>query len=320
MGYNNYGIVKRELEKIEVAYMDSNKRELIIGAHMPIGGGFARVPRETVEIGGNAFQIFPHNPRQWQPKLPSEDDVVHFLRDVKKYNLNPENFLCHAGYLINIASPKEDIWEKSVELLLIEMKICAKLGIKYLNIHPGSHLGLGEKEGIERIAKALDIVMEKEKNIHIMLENVVKKGGNIGYRYSQMREIIALCKYEDRIGLTFDTCHGYDAGYDITTEDGIKTLLEEIDKEVGLKRLKFIHLNDTKNELSSNKDRHENIGLGYIGEKLDVILSNPIICSLPLLLETPGDNPEHAEDIAKVKEIWERIQRVKEGDQYELYK
>jgi deoxyribonuclease-4 len=287
--------------------MSSTEKDLIIGAHMPIGGGFSRVPRETVEIGGNAFQIFPHNPRQWQPKLPSEDDVVHFLRDVKKYKLNPEYFLCHAGYLINIASPKEDIWEKSVELLLVEMKICAKLGIKYLNIHPGSHLGLGEADGIERIAIALNIVMEKEKSVHIVLENVVKKGGNIGYNYSQMREIITRCKHENRIGLTFDTCHGYDAGYDVTSENGIRTLLEEIDKEVGLNRLKFVHLNDTKNELGSNKDRHENIGFGHIGEKLDVILSDKIFSSLPLLLETPGDNPEHAQDIKKVKEIWNRL-------------
>ncbi len=285
----------------------SGKRELIIGAHMPIGGGFARVPKETVEIGGNAFQIFPHNPRQWNAKLPSDDDVVHFLRDVKKYNLNPENFMCHAGYLVNVASPKEDIWEKSVALLITEAKICARLGIKYLNIHPGSHLGLGEKEGIERVARALNMVMEKEKNVYILLENVVKKGGNIGYNYAQMREIISLCKYEDRIGLTFDTCHGYDAGYDVTTNEGIKQLIEEIDREVGIKRLKFVHLNDTKNELGSQKDRHENIGNGKIGEKLIVFLSNPVFNSLPLILETPGDNPEHAEDIAKVKAIWEKV-------------
>lgn len=289
------------------------KRELIIGAHMPIGGGFARVPRETVEIGGNAFQIFPHNPRQWQPRLPSEDDVVHFLRDVKKYNLNPEYFLCHSGYLINIASPKDDIWEKSVELLEIEMKICAKLGIKYLNIHPGSHLGEGEEKGIERIVKALNLVMEKEKKVHVLLENVVKKGGNIGYNFSQMRRIMELCNYPDRLGLTFDTCHGYDAGYDITKKSGIEELLKEIDENVGIEKLKFIHLNDTKNELGSNKDRHENIGVGKLNkEGLKTFLSNPVFSSLPLLLETPGDNPEHAEDIAKVKEIWSEIQNLQE--------
>lgn len=289
------------------------KRELIIGAHMPIGGGFARVPRETVEIGGNAFQIFPHNPRQWQPRLPSEDDVVHFLRDVKKYNLNPEYFLCHSGYLINIASPKDDIWEKSVELLEIEMKICAKLGIKYLNIHPGSHLGEGEEKGIERIVKALNIVMEKEKKVHILLENVVKKGGNIGYNFSQMKRIIELSKYPDRLGLTFDTCHGYDAGYDITKKSGIEELLKEIDENVGIEKLKFIHLNDTKNELGSNKDRHENIGVGKLNkEGLKTFLSNSVFSSLPLLLETPGDNPEHAEDITKVKEIWSEIQNLQE--------
>lgn len=283
-----------------------SKKELIIGAHMPIGGGFARVPRETVEIGGNTFQIFPHNPRQWNAKMPSEDDIVHFLRDVKKYQLNSEYFLCHAGYLVNVASPRDDIWEKSVDLLILEMKICAKLGIKYLNIHPGSHLGEGEKRGIERIALALNMAMEKEKTVHILFENVVKKGGNIGYNFEHMKRIIELTKYPERIGLTFDTCHGYDSGYDITTNAGINKLVDEIEREVGIERLKFIHLNDTKNELGSNKDRHENIGKGKLNtEGLRVFLSNSLFASLPLILETPGDNSEHAEDILKVKSIWE---------------
>jgi len=285
-----------------------SKKELIIGAHMPIGGGFAKVPRETVEIGGNAFQIFPHNPRQWAARMPSDDDVVHFLRDVKKYELNPEYFMCHSGYLINIASTKDDVWEKSVELLELEMKICAKLGIKYLNIHPGSHLGAGEASGIEKITTALNIVFKKEKTVSILLENVVKKGGNIGYNYAQMRKIIEGCEQPDRIGLTFDTCHGYDAGYDVTDPSGVQRLYEEIEREVGIKRLKFIHLNDTKNVFGSQKDRHENIGNGNIGlEGFKVFLSNHTFSSTPLILETPGDNSEHAQDIAKIKEIYQSI-------------
>ncbi|MEN3042250.1 MAG: deoxyribonuclease IV [Fervidobacterium sp.] len=289
------------------------KEELIIGAHMPIGGGFSKVPKETIEIGGNAFQIFPHNPRQWQPKLPSEDDIVYFLRNVKKYNLNPEYFLCHSGYLINIASPRDDVWEKSVQLLEIEMKICLKLGIKYFNIHPGSHLGKGEQIGVERIVRALNLVMKNVKNVHVLLENVVKKGGNIGYNFSQMKTIIQMCDYPDRIGVTFDTCHGYDAGYNITNESGIEELIREIETNIGIERLKFVHLNDTKGELGSNKDRHENIGNGKLNKSgLKAFLSNSVFSSLPLILETPGDNPEHAEDIAKVKQIWIEIQSSKE--------
>ncbi|HOQ40194.1 MAG TPA: deoxyribonuclease IV [Fervidobacterium sp.] len=282
--------------------------EIIIGAHMPIGGGFSRVPKETVEIGGNTFQIFPHNPRQWTAKMPAEEDVVHFLRDVKRYQLNPEYFMCHSGYLINIASTKDDVWEKSTELLELEMKICAKLDIRYLNIHPGSHLGAGEKGGIERIAKALNIVFKREKTVNILLENVVKKGGNIGYNYAHMRKIIEACEQPDRIGFTFDTCHGYDAGYDVTKPEDIQQLLDEIDREVGIERLKFIHLNDTKNSLGSQKDRHENIGNGNIGiEGFKIFLSNRTFSSIPLILETPGGNLEHAQDIAKVKEIYQSI-------------
>nr|WP_280985151.1 deoxyribonuclease IV [Fervidobacterium pennivorans] len=282
--------------------------DLIIGAHMPIGRGFSKVPVESVEIGGNTFQIFPHNPRQWVPKLPEKEDVKEYFKMVEKYELNLDTFLCHAGYLINIASPKTDVWEKSVELLLIEMNICAELGIKYLNIHPGSHLGNGEDVGTENIVKALNIVMEKEKTVYIALENVTKKGGNIGYNYYQMKKIIDSVKYPERIALTFDTCHGFDAGYDITTKEGVEKLLKEISETVGIERLKFIHLNDTKGELGSNKDRHENIGKGFIGrEGLKNFLSFKEFSSLPLLLETPGDNPEHAQDIAIVKEIFESI-------------
>lgn len=283
-------------------------KELIVGAHMPIGGGFARVPVESTEIGGNAFQIFPHNPRQWAAKMPADDDVVHFKRGVKKYGFEPEHMLCHSGYLVNIASPRDEIWEKSVALLSLEMKICAKLGINYLNIHPGSHLGEGEEAGIERIVKALNVVLESEKTVHILLENVTMKGGNIGYNFEQMKRIIELCRYPERLGITFDTCHGYDAGYEITTPNGLNKLLDEIDRNVGLGKLKFVHLNDTKGELGSHKDRHENIGSGNIGlSGLETLLANEFLSSLPLILETPGDNPEHAEDIAKVKGVWERV-------------
>ena len=210
--------------------------------------------------------------------------------------------LSHSGYLINIASPKEDNWKKSLDLLIKEMEICSILGIKYLNIHPGSHLGAGEDKGIKKIVKALNIALESEKNTFILLENVTQKGGNIGYKIEHLKFIIDKVKQPERLGITIDTCHAWDAGYDIVNK--LDEFLDKIDKLIGLEKLKFIHLNDSKNELGSNKDRHENIGKGAIGEEgLRKFLTHEIILTKPWILETPGDNEIHKQDISKVKEI-----------------
>ncbi len=286
------------------------KSEIKLGAHMPISKGFYKVPEETVEIGGNAFQIFPHNARQWRAKLPDKTIANKFRKAMKKFGIDYEAAFCHSGYLINLASPKEDIWEKSVDLLIKEVLICDALGIKYLNIHPGNHLGSGIENGISLIAKGLDIVFGKTENtdVMILLENVAPKGSAIGFNYQQMKEIINASSYPDRLGVTYDTCHGFDAGYDIRREDGISKLLDEIDKNVGLNRLKMIHLNDSKYPLGAAKDRHESIGNGYIGrEGFKVFFSNEFIRNIPWILETPGGNEEHAQDISVVKELLKEI-------------
>ena len=273
---------------------------------MPISKGFPKVPEETVEIGGNAFQIFPHNARQWRAKLPDRTTVNHFKRNMKKYSIDYEAAFCHSGYLINLASPKEDTWKKSVDLLEKEIRICAALGIKYLNIHPGSHTGAGEEKGIELIVKGLDEVFRRTENLDVMilLENVAPKGSAIGYNYDHMKKIIDMSSFPNRLGVTYDTCHGFDAGYDIRTPDGVKKLLSEIDEKVGLERLKMIHLNDSKYPLGAAKDRHESIGLGHIGrEGFKNFLSFEEIRRIPWILETPGGNEEHAEDIKRVLEI-----------------
>ena len=176
---------------------------MVIGAHMPIGKGFRKVPGETVEIGGNAFQIFPHNARQWNARMPNESDAKEFISEMSKYKINFRNAMCHSAYLINLASPKEDVYEKSTSLLKTEMKICRTLNILYLNIHPGSHLGSGEKEGIDRIASSLDNALNETQGVSILLENVVKKGGNIGFNFKQLKDIIDKCSFPERVGITW---------------------------------------------------------------------------------------------------------------------
>ncbi len=280
--------------------------EIKLGAHMPISGGFHRVPEETVKIGGNAFQIFPHNARQWKAKIPDDKAAARFKRNMEKFKIDEDSAFCHSGYLINLASPKEDVWKKSLELLEKEIRICAALGIKYLNIHPGSHLGKGEDVGIELIVRGLDEAFEKTRDtdVIILLENVAPKGSAIGYKFDQMKRIIDMSAFPERIGITYDTCHGFDAGFDIRDPDGVRKLLDEIDKTVGLERLKMIHLNDSKFPLGAAKDRHESIGLGHIGKDgFKNFLSFDEIRRIPWILETPGGNEEHAEDIKRVLEI-----------------
>lgn len=275
-----------------------------IGAHMPIGEGFEKVPELTVQIGGNCFQIFPHSPRTWSARIPPRKNCDLFKSAMEKYGIDFNDAFCHTGYLINLASPSEEIWNKSVQLLIMEGKICEALGVRFLNVHPGSHTGAGEEVGFKRIINAINEFLSHTQHVMLLLENVSPKGGNVGYNFDQIKRIVDSSYDPKRIGITYDTCHGFDAGYDITTKDGVQKLLYEIDTKIGLNKLKMIHLNDSKAPLGKPADRHENIGKGFIGEKgFKVFLSFKEIQSIPWILETPGDEAEHAQDIAKVKEI-----------------
>ncbi|AEH51862.1 deoxyribonuclease IV [Pseudothermotoga thermarum] len=275
-----------------------------VGAHMPIALGFEKVPKLTVEVGGNAFQIFPHSPRTWTAKIPDKKVCNQFKAEMEKYGISFDAAFCHTGYLINLASPREDVWKKSVELFILEGKICQALGIKYLNVHPGSHLGFGIEVGIDNIVKALDLFLQQVKDVFVLLENTSPKGGNIGYNFSQMKSILSKVSDPSRIMLTYDTCHGFDSGYDITNKDGVRKLLDEIDKEVGFWRVKMIHLNDSKAPLGKPMDRHENIGKGTIGiDGFKCFLSFEEIRAIPLILETPQEEDMYRKEIALIKSL-----------------
>jgi len=275
---------------------------------MSTSKGFHKVPLNTIAIDGNTFQIFCHSPRTWKVKDPKEEDVIKFKENMKKNNISFKDVLVHSGYLINLATPNDENWEKSINLMIEELKITAKLGIKYFNVHPGSHLGKGDEFGYDRIAKALDIILEKLNNLDvvILLENVAKKGGNIGWKIEQLGEIIKRSNFQEKLGITYDTCHGFDSYYDIRNKNEVRRLLEEIEKYIGLEKFKMIHLNDSKFPLGAGKDRHEFIGKGEIGIKgFETFFSFEEIIKLPMHLETPGDDSEHAEDIKVVKSILE---------------
>ncbi|BBE32091.1 putative endonuclease 4 [Tepiditoga spiralis] len=275
-----------------------------LGAHFGISKGFANVPEVMNEIGANAFQIFVHSPRTWKIKQLNVIDVENFKNKIKKMKIDKESMLVHSGYLINLASPKDEGWKKSIDTMIEEIKITASLGIKYFNVHPGSHLSEGEDFGIDRVANALDIIIEqiKDFDIMILLENVAKKGGNIGYKINQLGDIIKRTNYKEKIGITYDTCHGFDSNYDIRTKDGMDNLLFEINEYVGIDKLKMIHLNDSKFDLGAGKDRHEIIGKGFIGEEgFKNFFKYEKVLNTALLLETPGTDEDHRKEIAYIK-------------------
>lgn len=285
--------------------------------------GFCRVPQEAVEeVGGNAFQIFNHNPRFWKVNKPTEEEAQRFIRNMEVYSILPENCLVHSSYLVNIAGPKEDVYEKSILMLEQEIEICEQLHLPFLNIHPGSHLGNGEEYGIQRIGNALNRVfistaasvtvstVARTSQTCILLESVSPKGGAIGFKPVQMRYILDQVHpdFRHRIGYCYDTCHGFDAGYDITKPEGVQQLITEIREQLGWDRLKMIHLNDSKFPLGAHQDRHANIGEGTIGmDGFKVFFSFPDWADIPCLLETPGDNAEHREDIDRIRSILHEI-------------
>uniref|UniRef100_A0A7V3RDU4 Probable endonuclease 4 n=1 Tax=Mesoaciditoga lauensis TaxID=1495039 RepID=A0A7V3RDU4_9BACT len=275
---------------------------MYIGAHMT--APLSTVPERTRLIGGNTFQIFSHSPRMWGVNIKNEDpERDTFLDGMKKFNIESDKVMIHASYLINLASSKDEVIEKSKKLLKNEIKIAELLKIKYVNFHPGSGLGDSEDVAIERISHSLaEIVEGISKDVTLLIEIVSPKGGNVGYNFHQLRKIAELSGYDAKF--TYDTCHGFDAGYDITTPYGLSKLMDEIDDTVGRDNLVMCHLNDSMYPLGIHKDRHERIGKGYIGiNGFKNFFSNEFFRSIPMILETPGNDEEHMEDIRIVKEI-----------------
>jgi len=278
---------------------------MFIGAHMTTNP-LSSVPSRTLKIGGNTFQIFSQSPRMWRTNF-NEKEVTRFKGEMSKSGINSDKVMIHASYLINLASPREEVWEKSKTRLKAELEIAHKMGLKYVNVHPGSRLRSPEDKAIERSAQAIsEVLYDAPEDVTLLLEIVSPKGGNIGYNFSQLKRIADMSGHE--IGFTYDTCHGFDGGYDIRTKDGMEKFLEEIDETIGMNKLVMCHLNDSKFPINVHKDRHERIGRGYIGKAgFTNFFSYEIIRSIPMVLETPGGDAEHAEDISIVKEIWNSL-------------
>ena len=276
-----------------------------IGAHVSISGSLDIAIDNAVERECNAFQIFTRNPRSWFAKDLDPVQVKKFKEKLQKSRIDRMATCAHMPYLPNLSSPDEDGYQKSIKSMTQEIERCHELGIPYLVTHLGSHKGSGEENGIRRLVGALNKVAETNADVIILLENTAGQKNSVGSDFTQLEEIFSKCKPSKKFGICLDTCHAFVAGYDLRTKEDVTKAIKKFDDSIGLKNLKILHLNDSKGELNSNRDRHDHIGLGEIGkEGLGEIVKIMNKNNIPIVLETPIDDiRDDFENISKAKSL-----------------
>jgi deoxyribonuclease-4 len=273
-----------------------------LGAHVSAAGGVEMAPRNAHTIGANAFALFTRNQKQWAPKPLTADNIAAFKAACAELGFGPDQILAHDGYLINLGHPEDEGLEKSRAAFLDEMQRCELLGIRLLNFHPGSHLGkITEAECIARIAESLNEAHEKTRGVTAVIENTAGQGTNIGHRFEHIAAIIDAVADKKRVGVCLDTAHTYAAGYDIKSAAGWDETWAEFDRVIGFKYLRGMHLNDSKKELATRVDRHEQLGEGTLGlEPFKRLMNDRRFDGIPLILETP-DDAKWADEIALLR-------------------
>jgi len=258
---------------------------------MSVAGGKHLAIARALAVDSNVLQIFVKNANRWSEKRLSQEEIQAFRQAQEEANLR--SIVAHDSYLINLASPSESLWRKSINAFLDEMDRSEALGLDYLVAHPGAHMGSGETAGIRRIGEALAIILEQTVGyrVRIALETTAGQGSNLGYRFEHLRDILAACKWGDQLYVCFDTCHVFAAGYDIRNQETCRITFDEFQQVVGLDRLAVFHFNDSVKGLGSRVDRHAHIGQGEIGlEAFRWILAQESFAAVPKILETPKEN------------------------------
>ncbi len=265
---------------------DEKIKNKFLGAHVSTSGGVFKAPKNAHDIEAKAFAMFVKNQRRWEAKAYDDKLVAKFKKAMEDNGYSSDYVMPHAGYLINLANPDTEKWEKSYNALIDEMQRCEMLGLKYLNIHPGSHLGeIDEAGAFDLIAKAINNAHKETEQLTIVLENTVGKGNTLGGKFEHLKEIIDRVEDKSRVGVLLDTCHTFDAGYDL--KDSYDEVFNEFDRIVGFNYLKGIHLNDSMYGLACKKDRHESIGKGTLGmEFFKRLMNDPRFDNMPITLET----------------------------------
>ncbi len=277
-----------------------------LGVHVSIAGSIDKAVDNALELRCTAFQIFTRTPQRWEAKELVKEEVENFETKLANSKIERDAVCAHMPYLPNLSSSKKDLYKKSLNTLVNEIKRCGVLGIPKLIIHLGSHLGAGSEIGIKNLVNACNTATaEADDDVMILLENTAGQKNSVGSRFEELKQILEQLEPRKRFGVCFDTCHAFAAGYDLRTKDNVQDVIAKFDKHVGMKNLRVVHLNDSKKELNCNVDRHEHIGLGYIGEKgFKAILAQNEFRKLPLILETPFDEPgADVKNLKKVREL-----------------
>lgn len=283
-------------------------KEFLLGCHLSIGKGFAAVVDEAERLGINAVQIFSHSARSWRmrPLDPAEADAFRKRRERSSVRY----FVIHTSYLLNLASPDDALWKRSITSLREEVRRAGALGIQDVVTHLGSHKGAGMEAGISRVVEALRRLQgspewERFPDVRLMLELTAGAGDTVGKSFAELSEIIRRAGGSARLGVCLDTCHAFASGYELRTAEGLERTLGEVDRTVGLERLWLVHLNDSAHPFDSHRDRHAHIGRGEIGlEGFRLVVNHPALRGLPFILETPkGELDGEDADVVNLRTV-----------------
>lgn len=279
---------------------NENSQKFKIGCHLSASKGFLNMGKEIVALGGNTFQFFTRNPRGGAARDIDEKDVEAFKKFADENGI--EVILAHAPYTLNTCSADESIRDFAKRTFADDLARMEYVPGNLYNFHPGSHVKQGVETGTEYIVEMLNETIKESQTTTVLLETMAGKGSEIGRTFEELRAIIDKVELNSHLGVCLDTCHVYDAGYDIV--GNLDNVIKEFDDVIGLSRLKAIHINDSKNPFASHKDRHEKIGEGSIGkDAFEAIINHPALINLPFYLETPNDAAGYAAEIALLKSL-----------------
>ncbi|HEX6986299.1 MAG TPA: deoxyribonuclease IV [Planctomycetaceae bacterium] len=260
----------------------------LLGAHMSIAGGYYKAAEAAGALGMTTVQIFTKNNAQWRAKPIADDEATRFAEAVEAAGL--EKPCAHASYLINLASPSEELWAKSVDAFAVELERAERLGLAGVVVHPGTATGIDERAGLDNVVRALNAAFDKAaaERVEVWLETTAGQGASLGHRFEHLAELIDRAERRERLGVCLDTCHVFAAGYPLIAPEEFAETVSTFDRVIGLSRLRAVHLNDSKKPLGSRVDRHEHIGEGCLGpEPFRHLMNDPRFAGLPMYLETP---------------------------------
>jgi deoxyribonuclease IV len=277
---------------------------VFIGAHVSIEGGIHTAIDRAEAMGAESVQVFTQSPRMWRPSKHLPENIERFKE--RRAEAGIDGVLCHAMYLVNLANPKDDLYEKSVATMVNSVDVGCAIEADGVVFHIGSHLGAGMETGLERVVEAMKKVLDRcSETTWLLMENSAGTGATIGRSIEELAVLYERLERHPRLGICLDSCHLYATGYDVTDPAALDAVLDELDREIGLDRLRALHVNDSAAPLGSNRDRHANIGDGLMGRKVGVFLGHPRLQGLPAVLEVPGldgDGP-NADEVAKAKKL-----------------